>query len=46
MFKYLVVGLGNLGLEYEKIKYNVGFMCIDELLKEYILFLNNSKFNG
>lgn len=32
---YVVVGLGNLGKKYEKIRYNVGFDVIDIFVKEY-----------
>ncbi|MCF0217428.1 MAG: aminoacyl-tRNA hydrolase [Malacoplasma sp.] len=46
MSKYLIVGLGNPGFQYEKTKHNVGFMCIDAILKELTLFLNNDKFEG
>lgn len=44
--KFLIVGLGNPGLDYEKTKHNVGFMCVDKILEDKQIFLNNNKFNG
>lgn len=35
--KYLIVGLGNMGREYEKTRHNAGFWVIDELVKRYAL---------
>ena len=31
--KYLIVGLGNIGFEYENTRHNIGFMILDELAK-------------
>ncbi len=32
--KYLIVGLGNIGQEYNKTRHNLGFMILDSLAKE------------
>jgi PTH1 family peptidyl-tRNA hydrolase len=32
--KYLVVGLGNIGVEYADTRHNIGFMIADELVKK------------
>ncbi len=32
--KYLIVGLGNIGIEYENTRHNIGFMALDNLAKE------------
>lgn len=41
MEKFLIVGLGNIGKEYEKTKHNVGFMFVD-----YFAQKNNFKFDS
>lgn len=46
MEKYLIVGLGNPGKEYEKTKHNVGFLAIDSICEKLNIVLNNTKFNG
>ncbi len=39
MKKYLIVGLGNIGVEYNNTRHNIGFKILDELaLKENITF--------
>ncbi|GAB4338965.1 MAG: aminoacyl-tRNA hydrolase [Flammeovirgaceae bacterium] len=32
--KFLIVGLGNIGVEYENTRHNIGFMVVDELAKK------------
>lgn len=38
--KYLIVGLGNIGPEYADTRHNIGFMILDELVKQ-----ENEKFH-
>lgn len=33
MDKYLIVGLGNIGMEYHETRHNIGFMTVDALAK-------------
>ena len=46
MEKYLIVGLGNPGKEYDNTRHQVGFMTIDLILKNLNLSLEKSQFNG
>ncbi len=41
----LVIGLGNPGREYDKTRHNIGFMVIDEIIKNKNLIVRE-KFNG
>ena len=52
--KYLIVGLGNIGKEYENTRHNIGFKIVDSIskklgsefeLKKYALY-SNGKFKG
>ena len=43
---YLLVGLGNPGQEHKQNRHNVGFMCVDEILKSYGFPPEKSKFSG
>ena len=43
---YLLVGLGNPGLEYTENRHNVGFMCLDEIRKSYGFPPEKQKFSG
>ncbi len=44
--EFLVVGLGNPGLQYEKTRHNAGFMAIDFLVERYGIPVNNAKFKA
>ena len=35
IMKYLIIGLGNIGEEYEETRHNIGFMALDHLTKEF-----------
>lgn len=43
---YLIVGLGNPGLKYERTKHNIGFMFIDKLAEDLDVKVNKSKFDA
>lgn len=43
----LIVGLGNIGAEYEHTRHNVGFDFVDEIARDYkVTFHHEPKFNG
>ena len=41
--KYLIVGLGNIGSEYENTRHNIGFKIVDALAKASTIFFESSK---
>ncbi len=45
-FEYIIAGLGNPGLQYERTRHNVGFMAVDALCKEYGASCDRSKFKS
>lgn len=42
----LIVGLGNIGKEYERTRHNIGFMAIDKCVEKYNIDISRHKFNG
>lgn len=44
--EYVIVGLGNPGLEYEGSRHNTGFMAIDALANKCSVKINRMKFKG
>ena len=45
-FDYIIAGLGNPGMQYEKTRHNIGFMAIDALLKDLGADANRNKFDS
>ena len=45
--KYLIVGLGNIGQEYENTRHNIGFMILDALVKaSNVVFDQNKRYGA
>ena len=42
----LIVGLGNIGKEYEKTRHNIGFMAVDYLANVHNVTFDKEKFQG
>lgn len=42
----LIVGLGNIGKQYECTRHNIGFMAIDKCIEKYNIDMSRHKFNG
>lgn len=43
---YIVVGLGNVGAEYEMTRHNMGFIILDKFLSKFDFKFNKSKFDS
>lgn len=43
---FLIVGLGNVGKEYDGTRHNIGFEAIDYISKKYNIDINRKKFKG
>ncbi len=43
MKKYLIVGLGNIGAEYENTRHNIGFKILDKIATKESVFFENQK---
>lgn len=43
---FLIVGLGNIGREYDGTRHNIGFEAIDYISKKYNIEINRKKFKG
>ena len=44
--EFLIVGLGNPGLQYEKTRHNIGFMTLDYIADQLNVEIKKSKFNA
>lgn len=42
----LIVGLGNIGKEYENTRHNIGFNALDYILNKYNIDVDKNKFDG
>ena len=43
---YLIIGLGNPDIEYEKTRHNMGFNTINKIAQQHNIEMNRSKFEG
>ena len=43
MKKFLIVGLGNIGLEYENTRHNIGFKILDEIAQQETIGFSDEK---
>ena len=45
-YEALIVGIGNVGLQYEGTRHNIGFVTVDELCKKHGIAFNKHKFKS
>lgn len=45
-FSFMVVGLGNPGIQYENTRHNAGFMAIDALAENYHIRIDRARFHA
>ena len=43
---FLIVGLGNIGREYESTRHNLGFLLLDQIIEDYGFIAQGKKFKG
>ena len=43
---YLLIGLGNIGSQYQKTRHNFGFMAIDRIIDRFNLSFYGTKFKS
>lgn len=43
---YLIVGLGNIGQEYERTRHNFGFLLLDQIIDDHGFFAHGKKFKS